>query len=91
MRELRELSIFELKEKCKVLGLKGYQNLRTNRTLIEKIKKHFVPLSVDKIKEKYYENQKVWTAPDQQVICEGCGATNKISIDLDQSSFFGNA
>lgn len=45
----------------------------------------------DKIKEKYYENQKVWTAPDQQVICEGCGATNKISIDLDQSSFFGNA
>lgn len=45
----------------------------------------------DKIKERYFENQNAWTPPATEVICESCGATNKIAIDLDQSSFFGNA
>lgn len=45
----------------------------------------------DKIKEKYFENQKTWTPPEHNVVCDSCGATNHIAIDLDQSSFFANA
>jgi hypothetical protein len=45
----------------------------------------------DKIKESIEKNQKTWQMPLFPAKCEECSSENKISIDLDQSSFFGLA
>ena len=43
---------------------------------------------IDSIAQHVEHNQKIWTVPDQKVVCENCGAENEVSIDLDQSNFF---
>jgi hypothetical protein len=45
----------------------------------------------DKIKESIEKNQKTWQMPLFPAKCEECESENKISLDLDQSSFFGLA
>jgi hypothetical protein len=50
-----------------------------DREIIESIAKH-----ID-------QNNQKWTMPDQEVLCENCGAKNSVGVNLDQSNFFGNA
>lgn len=42
----------------------------------------------DKLKEAIEKNQKTWQMPLFPAKCEECASENKISIDLDQASFF---
>jgi hypothetical protein len=41
------------------------------------------------IKKKIEENRDLWEIPSTTVLCDECGAENKIQLSLDQSSFFG--
>ena len=46
---------------------------------------------IDSIKQHIQKNQDVWTDVKHNVVCENCGATSSISVDMDQSSFFAKA
>jgi hypothetical protein len=45
----------------------------------------------DAVRKQVNINNEAWQLPDTVVKCEACGAENKITINLDQSSFFANA
>jgi len=45
----------------------------------------------DAIKEVIDSNRKRWELPAVQVVCESCKADNSLFVNMDQSSFFGNA
>lgn len=46
---------------------------------------------IDSIATHIDLNQRIWTIPAHKVVCENCGAENEVSVDLDQSNFFGGA
>ena len=46
---------------------------------------------IDSIKKHIQLNQDNWTDVKHNVVCENCGATSNISVDMDQSSFFARA
>ncbi len=41
------------------------------------------------IKEKLEANKSAWSIPTQTVQCANCGVENQITVNVDQSSFFG--
>ena len=43
------------------------------------------------LKEHISNNNNVWKIPKVPVKCESCGATDELIIQMDNSSFFGNA
>lgn len=45
----------------------------------------------DKIKTVFKENQQALSAPAHHVKCSECGRESDITVDMDQSSFFGQA
>jgi hypothetical protein len=45
----------------------------------------------ESIKQKFSESKQAWQIPEYRVQCEGCGAENTISIDMDHSNFFATA
>lgn len=46
---------------------------------------------IDSIAKHIDRNQDIWAVPEQKVHCENCNAENSVSVNLDQSNFFGNA
>jgi hypothetical protein len=46
---------------------------------------------IDVIRKHIEKNQNTWTTPLQEVVCDHCGHKDKVSVTLDQSSFFGLA
>ena len=63
----------------------------TERNFITEFLSNCDKMIFDKIKESIEKNQKTWQMPLFPAKCEECESENKISIDLDQSSFFGLA
>lgn len=45
----------------------------------------------DDIKTTILKNQEKYSSPEHDVECSNCGKAAKIMVDLDQTSFFGNA
>lgn len=45
----------------------------------------------DSIKNVFNENKENWRIPLKKVKCNECGKETEVAIELDQSSFFGNA
>jgi hypothetical protein len=43
------------------------------------------------ISDHVEQNKKAWTMAPQPVVCENCGHESTLSVELDQSNFFGNA
>jgi hypothetical protein len=43
------------------------------------------------IKTTILKNQEIYSSPEHDVECSGCGKAAKITVDLDQASFFGKA
>jgi hypothetical protein len=43
---------------------------------------------IDSLKQHIQKNQDTWADVKHNVVCENCGATSAISVDMDQSSFF---
>lgn len=41
------------------------------------------------IKDQLEKNKEIWSIPEQDVSCGSCGNKDKVSVTLDQSSFFG--
>lgn len=46
---------------------------------------------IESIKQHIQQNQDQWTDVKHDVVCEHCGATAKIAVEMDQSSFFARA
>jgi hypothetical protein len=46
---------------------------------------------IDAITKHIEKNQDTWAMPKQHIKCLNCNHEADISIDLDQSNFFGNA
>lgn len=60
----------------------------TERDFITEFLSNCDKMIFDKIKESIEKNQKTWQMPLFPAKCEECASENKISIDLDQASFF---
>jgi len=45
----------------------------------------------EEIKSTILKNQEIYSSPEHDVECSECGKAAKITVDLDQASFFGNA
>ena len=43
------------------------------------------------IKTTILKNQEIYSSPEHNIECSGCGKAAKITVDLDQASFFGKA
>jgi hypothetical protein len=43
------------------------------------------------IKTTILKNQEIYSSPEHDIECSGCGKAAKITVDLDQASFFGKA
>ena len=41
------------------------------------------------VKEQLEKNKDTWSIPEQDISCGSCGNQEKVSVTLDQSSFFG--
>jgi len=60
----------------------------TERDYIAEFLSNCDKMIFDKIKESIEKNQKTWQMPLFPAKCEECASENKISLDLDQASFF---
>jgi hypothetical protein len=45
----------------------------------------------DAIKSQIEKNREIWTSPVYPVKCDSCGQETNLSVELDQSNFFGKA
>ena len=46
---------------------------------------------IDRVKDHIEENRMRWIPPAQTVKCDACGNEDQVTIELDQSNFFGKA
>lgn len=45
----------------------------------------------DNLRKQFEKNRETWRIPAHEVKCDTCGSENKVSIDLDEASFFARA
>lgn len=63
----------------------------TNKEHIAEWLKNCDTAVFDAIKKKNEENRNIWATPKTAVKCDSCGHDSTVTVELDQSNFFGKA
>lgn len=76
------------------LGIESVQadgQVVTQRDYIDEWLKNSEKETFDAIKKVIESNNDSWRTPTMPVQCEECQSENSIRVEMDQSTFFGNA
>jgi hypothetical protein len=87
-----ELSV--LRNEIFVAGIESIdtgKTVVTQREFIEEWVNNVDLEYIDRVKDHIEENRLRWIPPAQTVKCDACGNEDQVTIELDQSNFFGKA